>query len=276
MNSRRVLYSVFAVLGLLTIPSVVIRAATNWTVSGSQVWSDGQVLVKGSNSSTEGSIRISSSSGSWTSDNMILSMKSDHALIETWGGTKPLALQVASGKVGIGTKSPGSKLDVNGTINAGNGLIQKGGSDLAGMTSVRDLGLYSHTAGNYIRLVTNSGRIGFYTDGYGGTNERMAVEADGVVRIPGTLKAGEVQVKSNVWADYVFEDDYQLASLGDLRSYIEENNHLPNIPTSEDVKKKGISIAEISAKQMAKIEELTLYILQLDERVNKLENENNI
>jgi hypothetical protein len=66
------------------------------------------------------------------------------------------------------------------------------------------------------------------------------------------------------WPDYVFRNDYQLLSLDELEKFIEKNQHLPNIPSAKEVKENGgIMLGEMNAKLLEKVEELTLYILQL-------------
>jgi hypothetical protein len=90
----------------------------------------------------------------------------------------------------------------------------------------------------------------------------------------GKVYAREVEVSLNTFPDYVFEHDYPLLSIDALRQYINRNNHLPNIPSACEVEENGIGLGELGIRQLEKIEELTLYILQLDERMKKLETEN--
>lgn len=106
------------------------------------------------------------------------------------------------------------------------------------------------------------------------TSSNLVLSPGGVVIIDTTLKAKEILVKSNVWADYVFDEDYKLMPLKDVESFINENKHLPNIPSADEVINTGISVGEMQQKQMEKIEELTLYVIELAEKVNKLENDN--
>lgn len=75
------------------------------------------------------------------------------------------------------------------------------------------------------------------------------------------------------WADYVFEDNYELTPLAELEAFIKENKHLPNVPTELELKKSGIDMQEMFKIQMEKIEELTLYVIEQDKRIKKLENE---
>jgi hypothetical protein len=100
------------------------------------------------------------------------------------------------------------------------------------------------------------------------------------LRVNGTIIANEVQVKSNVWADYVFKDNYNLPSLNEVKLHIKENKHLPGIPSETEVKENGVNVGEMQIKLLQKIEELTLYVIQQNEEIqtlksklNKLENE---
>jgi trimeric autotransporter adhesin len=75
------------------------------------------------------------------------------------------------------------------------------------------------------------------------------------------------------WADYVFNKSYKLIPLNELEKFIALNKHLPNIPAAADVEKNGLDVGAVQAKQMEKIEELTLYILELNKRITELEKE---
>lgn len=71
--------------------------------------------------------------------------------------------------------------------------------------------------------------------------------------------------------DYVFKSDYILMPLNDLRTYIKTNSHLPNIPSAQEYAETGVDLGELNRLLLEKVEELTLYILQLEERINSLE-----
>lgn len=71
--------------------------------------------------------------------------------------------------------------------------------------------------------------------------------------------------------DYVFLPDYKLLSFGELRSYVQLNRHLPNVPSAIEYEQNGVDLGEMNRLLLEKVEELTLYILQLEERVNTLE-----
>jgi hypothetical protein len=91
--------------------------------------------------------------------------------------------------------------------------------------------------------------------------------------VAGAIQAYDVTV-NNTWADYVFDSDYRLAPLTEVADYIKDHHHLPDIPSAEEVQQKGVSVGDMQAKLLAKIEELTLYMIQAEERNNRLEKEN--
>ena len=74
------------------------------------------------------------------------------------------------------------------------------------------------------------------------------------------------------WGDFVFDQDYQLKDLDEVESFIKTKKHLPGIPNAKEVKEGGIDVAEMLAKQMVKIEELTLYVIQLKNENKELRN----
>jgi trimeric autotransporter adhesin len=76
----------------------------------------------------------------------------------------------------------------------------------------------------------------------------------------------------NQWSDKVFEKNYKLLTINELEHFISKNNHLPNIPSASEVVKKGVDNAEMTAKLLEKIEEMSLYIIQLEKRLSQVEN----
>lgn len=118
-------------------------------------------------------------------------------------------------------------------------------------------------------LTIDPGEFNFYDTG---TLELKKIHASE------KIFAKEVEVKLPPFGppDYVFEENYPLLSLPELKRYLDRHNHLPNIPSAKEMEEKGsLNVAEMQFKQLEKIEELTLYILQLNERLDKLEAENN-
>jgi hypothetical protein len=89
----------------------------------------------------------------------------------------------------------------------------------------------------------------------------------------GTVKAREVLVAAGTIADYVFEEGYNLMSIHDLKQYINDNGHLPKIPSAEEFAKEGtMNVGDMNRVLLEKVEELTLYIFELEQRLSEVEN----
>ncbi len=90
------------------------------------------------------------------------------------------------------------------------------------------------------------------------------------VKASGFVYAREVNVQAANFPDYVFDNDYKLNSLENLENYIKTNKHLPGVPTAIEVEKNGLNLGDLGKIQMEKIEELTLYIIELKKEVEAL------
>ena len=128
----------------------------------------------------------------------------------------------------------------------------------------------SPTVNQTVFTVRANGKVGMGTNQYNCTNcagYRLFVK-DGI-------KTEKVKVDiaaDNGWADYVFKKDYKLLPLKELDSFILNNGHLPEVPTTEEAITNGIELKEMNILLLKKIEELTLYIISQDKRIEKLEN----
>jgi hypothetical protein len=92
--------------------------------------------------------------------------------------------------------------------------------------------------------------------------------------IGGGILTEKVRVATNgttFWADFVFDKNYKLRPLSEVETYIKSNNHLPEIPSTADVTKNGIDLAETQALLLQKVEELTLYVIEQNKKIAKLE-----
>lgn len=98
-----------------------------------------------------------------------------------------------------------------------------------------------------------------------------------LLAVNGKIGAKEVQIEntSATWPDFVFKNDYMLMSLKDVEKYINQNGHLPEIPSEAEVKQEGIRVGEMNAKLLQKIEELTLYVIEANKKIEKLTTEVN-
>jgi trimeric autotransporter adhesin len=214
-------------------------------------------------STTNGFIMLGSGSGtSLLLDNNEIMVRSNY----TTPGT--LAIQNDGGQVTIGAAT---------TIN-------KGGQSLilSGTTPSLTFAQPSNPTKNSFIAQTGDGMVVGVNNGYiqlDGTQ----VAIGGVVpaasayklTVTGKIICEELKVKlvSSVWPDYVFDKKYKLPTLTDVEKFIAKNNHLPNIPSATEVEKNGIEVGDMQKKMMEKIEELTLYIIDLQKQVDALKNQ---
>lgn len=93
--------------------------------------------------------------------------------------------------------------------------------------------------------------------------------------VNGNVRANQVTVNAT-GADYVFDSSYHLPSLDSLSDYIRLNHHLPGIPAAKKMQKNGMNVGEVYTKLLAKMEEMTLYIVNLQHEVDTLQTENKL
>lgn len=206
----------------------------------------------------------------------------------------------ASGNVGIGTSNPGAKLHVhNGNNSYGTILANADESNFSLFTKTLTtqpintetfrLGLkYLNDEHNgYISFYrgggTSGGFLGFSTNGL----ERLRINQDGSVGIGtagtfgyqlavnGTIGSTEMKVEStSPWPDFVFDDGYELLSLEEVEQHIAAQGHLPEVPDEAEVTEHGINLGEMDARLLQKIEELTLYIIDMNKQIQQLQTDN--
>lgn len=102
-----------------------------------------------------------------------------------------------------------------------------------------------------------------------GSFESNSAKIHGLIQIDGKLEAEEIEVK-NIAADFVFDKNYKLRSLEEVEKFVKENKHLPDVaPASETA--KGVNIAEFNTTLLQKVEELTLYIIEQNKKIDALQ-----
>ncbi len=92
-----------------------------------------------------------------------------------------------------------------------------------------------------------------------------------LLAVNGKITAREVEVTATGWADYVFADDYDLMPLETVAEHIETEGHLPGIPSEEEVMAEGVDLGAMQVKLLEKVEELTLYMIDLKSENEMLE-----
>ena len=111
----------------------------------------------------------------------------------------------------------------------------------------------------------------------GSSNTTIPAGSTYTLAVGGGILTEKVRVATNgtaFWADYVFDKSFKLKSLKEVENFIKENKHLPDVPSTSDVTKNGIDLAETQAILLQKIEELTLYVIQQQKEIDKLKKRN--
>ncbi len=203
-----------------------------------------------------------------------------------------------NGYIGIGTETPTEKLEVDGKIKASSYLAidEDNASFLLGDDShICYSGFYKDNmevwavppSTDIFGYYPLSFRIKAYDYAHGNFADKipMTLKYNGLainttsipegysLAVKGKIITTEITVKAEddpIWPDYVFKDNYQLKKLNELENFIEKNKHLPDIPTREEVAKNGFNLGEMQSKLLQKIEELTLYIIDLQKQNDAL------
>lgn len=208
------------------------------------------------------------------------------------------------GNVGIGTDSPSKMLEVNGDVKIGGNLtksvLRLEATDEAGAPAMA-VGLELHGyesrgKGIYISDKNTSDKWfigeGYNYDGigigYSTTNQteyfantKFIVKSSGNVgigttspgeklEVNGTIRSKRVKVEASPWPDYVFANNYELRTLDEVEDFIKTNQHLPEVPSAKEVEVNGLDLGKMDATLLKKVEELTLYMIQMNKNQEKL------
>ncbi len=99
-------------------------------------------------------------------------------------------------------------------------------------------------------------------------------ENDSKLTVAGKITAQDITIKADAGADFVFEKDYALPSLDHVEQFVKENKHLPEIPSAQEMQENGVQVSEMQTKLLQKIEEMTLYMIDMKKEISELKNEN--
>jgi len=200
-------------------------------------------------------------------------------------GSNRITILNSNGNVGIGTTSPQEKLHVNGHILVPSDKQLRFGTENSstGQLIIHNASCcyntYADFTGNlYFRPESGQGNtISFQKDGtvligMWPRYEDSVTPTDGnKLSVNGGILCESVTVVQSVpTSDYVFEDYYTLRSLDEVEKFVKENKHLPEVPSAKEFKEKGYNMGEMDDLLLRKIEELTLYVIDLKKENEKL------
>lgn len=194
--------------------------------------------------------------------------------------------------VGIGTSSPDFKLVINSevpylkirsskyTINP-EILTKKGGIIFNQENGDKTAAiLEAIPPGYHVPGILFSTKLSWDLPGPGSTDwyDRMFIHPNGNVGIGttepsdklsvnGNIRAKEIKVEAGNWPDYVFTLEHKRPTLSELEDFIQKNRHLPGIPSASEVKDNGVNLGEMNTALLKKVEELTLYIIEQNKKL---------
>jgi hypothetical protein len=219
-------------------------------------------------------IKIGTNSGNTTGKFIIRTNGTDQVSVDNSGNT------VINGNANInGSTAISGNTDISGRLS-----VTKSGESLKIDGTGTQINFYE--SGAFKSFITHSGS-GLYF-GVNNGNIRLDV-SNGHVAIGNVILTGanaaayklavsgkiiceEVKVKlaSSGWPDYVFGNNYKLRPLNEVEKFIQQNKHLPNIQSAAEIEKDGIMVGDMQKRMMEKIEELTLYVIELQKQVDEL------
>lgn len=197
-------------------------------------------------------------------------------------------------KVGINNTAPQNRLEIT------HGTANQSGLRFTNLTSSSPATLLNQTkfltvnaSGDVVLASANSSArmsaesAGWLANGDNlqNTNSGGVVIGSGVGKTPAGYRLYvadgiltekvKVAVKStDDWSDHVFEKGYHLRSLGEVERYINQEKHLPGIPSAKEVVREGVDVGKMDARLLEKVEEMTLYLISIQKEVNALRQEN--
>ncbi|WP_156308946.1 hypothetical protein [Sphingobacterium endophyticum] len=162
-------------------------------------------------------------------------------------------------------------IEVNFTRDVGSMAII---SDTYGWNSAQPFSGILPNGGGTVRALTKVGKLAIGENlmvAFNGNVGIGTLNPSSKLSVNGTVRAKEVRVEASPWPDYVFQDGYDLPSLTDVKNHIERYGHLPEVPSASTVEKEGIDLGKMNALLLKKIEELTLHLIEKEERINSLD-----
>lgn len=178
---------------------------------------------------------------------------------DTWGGSHAILFNAYRNATNItgNLETTGDTKYANdiGNYNGGAGAIM-----FFGNGGNMDFLISPESTGQGTDIVWGTPEMRIRRNGNVGINTANPTEK---LTVNGGIRAEEVTVTEDVGADFVFEEEYELLELEVLQKWIEKHKHLPGVPSAETMKREGVNMGALQMKMLQKIEELTLYVIEL-------------
>ncbi|WP_428225208.1 hypothetical protein [Flavobacterium sp.] len=163
-----------------------------------------------------------------------------------------------SGKLGLGTITPNGELQFANNYNTKKIVLWEDASN--------DHQFYGFgTNAGTLRYQSNNDHVFYSATGATDSKETLRIFKNG------GIQTDKVILSIGSFPDYVFEDTYKLMPLEEVATYINSHKHLPNIPSEKEMIASGLDVTKLSTKMVEKIEELTLYTIQQNDKIKSLE-----
>jgi hypothetical protein len=209
--------------------------------------------------------------------------------------TTQMVVNRVNGNVGIGTSTPSARLHVSNAQGNADGWFTSGtasgqyatllfgegssGGQYAEFIRYSNASSADFRPGDFV-VANQTKKIILSTNYSSGYRPDLVVNAAGDVGIGtlspqsklsvnGTITSTKLKVLQTGWADYVFDNAYNLPSLQEVEEYIKKHKHLPGIVSAAEVEKEGIDVGDNQAALLKKIEELTLYVIEMNKQLEK-------
>ncbi|HRC32943.1 MAG TPA: hypothetical protein PK736_05825 [Bacteroidia bacterium] len=234
---------------------------------------------------TDGTVKMGTYIGLNVYNNLAggwLGTESDHPMYFMTNNNWPQITLLQNGNVGFGSSNPHAQLQFDNGLNNRRIVLWEGVDNehqFAGFGMNANTLRYQveHLGGNHVFYAAVDSTS---------SNELMRIQGDGRVAIGGDASSNykltvrgsiictDLRVQLQPFPDYVFANDYKLLPLNELENYVNKNNHLPGMPTATEVEEQEVTVGQLQMKLVEKVEELTLYVIELNKANEQLKNNN--
>lgn len=156
------------------------------------------------------------------------------------------------GKVGVGAVNSNHLFNVEGKARVANNLTVGGNAAIANGLNI------------------NNGNIQLFANGKANFADEVRIGTGFLCKSNGELKVKSLRVTTTDWPDYVFGSSHRLMPLREVEDYINANGHLPEVPSAAEAEAEGVDLGEMNRLLLQKVEELTLYVIDLQKQLDEL------